>query len=147
MKKIVVLLAVLLVVLAPTVAAQSPEAQKLYTKIYCPLCGGVRLDVCELKVCEDMRQLVVQKLAAGESEQQIIEYFRKQYGDQVLGYPPTEGINWLAWLLPFALVVIAGLALWRMAASWTHSATQAQVGTKSDVPTGIAARIEQELEE
>src|SRR5437870_9496134 len=120
------LLAILgLALLTSTTAAQSPDAQKLYTKLYCPLCGGVRLDVCELKVCNDMKQVIDQKLAAGESEQQIIAYFRQQYGDQVLGYPPAEGINLLPWLIPFVMLVICALAIWRLALRWTRGSLPA----------------------
>src|SRR5438067_9942263 len=91
----------------------SPDALKLYTKLYCPLCGGVRLDACVLQVCEEMRSEIQQKLAAGQTEQQIIAYYRVRWGDQVLGYPPAEGINLVPWLVPFALVAGGGLALWR----------------------------------
>jgi cytochrome c-type biogenesis protein CcmH len=133
--------------LTATASAQSPDAQQLYTKLYCPLCGGVRLDVCELKVCDDMKQVIGQKLAAGESEGQIIAYFRQQYGDQVLGYPPAEGINLIPWLIPFILVVLGALALWQMALRWTRrpTAVHAQLGPK--VSSEVVARIERELNE
>jgi|GraSoiStandDraft_15_1057317.scaffolds.fasta_scaffold305414_3 cytochrome c-type biogenesis protein CcmH len=142
------LLAILgLALLTSTTAAQSPDAQKLYTKLYCPLCGGVRLDVCQLKVCDDMKQVINQKLAAGESEQQIIAYFRQQYGDQVLGYPPAEGINLVPWLIPFILVALGAIALWRMALNWTRQSAQASTIVGSAVPKEVAARIERDLNE
>ncbi|MEP7198878.1 MAG: cytochrome c-type biogenesis protein [Chloroflexota bacterium] len=136
--------ALLLALLAAPAFAQAPDAQKLYTKLYCPLCGGVRLDVCELKVCEEMRAEIQQKLAAGESEQQIIQYYRVRWGDQVLGYPPTEGLNLVPWLIPFALVLGGGAVLWRMASHWTrrpHSAPTLRVSSD------VEARIERELNE
>lgn len=133
--------------LTATASAQSPDAQQLYTKLYCPLCGGVRLDVCVLKVCDDMKQVIGQKLAAGESEGQIIAYFRQQYGDQVLGYPPTEGINLIPWLIPFFLVVLGALALWQMALRWTRRPAAARAQLGPEVSSDVVARIERELNE
>jgi cytochrome c-type biogenesis protein CcmH len=129
-------------------AAQSPDAQKIYTHLYCPLCGGVRLDACELQVCSEMKVEIQQKLAAGESEQQIIQYYRVRWGDQVLGYPPAEGLNIVPWLLPVAMVGLSGFALWRMAAGWARRrASGAPVAAAEGVPDELAARIERELYE
>lgn len=79
-------------------------------ELWCPLCNGVRLDVCELKACAQMRDLIAIKLGEGQSSQQIQEYFIDQYGPQVLGRPPFEGFSWLAWVLPL-LVLLGGGAL------------------------------------
>ncbi len=147
MTRTLLLLFILLALVTSTVFAQSPDAQKLYTKLYCPLCGGVRLDVCELKVCADMKQVIDQKLAAGQSEQQIITYFRQQYGDQVLGYPPTEGINLVPWLIPFVLVLLGAFVLWQMALRWTRRPITTRIATNTTIPNDVVARIERELKE
>lgn len=145
--------AILIVILAlaslplVTAVAQSPDAQKLYTRLYCPLCGGVRLDVCELQVCSEMKAEIQQKLAAGESEQQIIQYYRVRWGDQVLGYPPAEGLNIVPWLLPVAMVGLSGLGLWRMAVSWSRRRRSGGVPAGPKVADEMAARIERELYE
>lgn len=147
MKKIFVLLCLLLAVFVSSASAQSPDAQKIYTKLYCPLCGGVRLDVCELRVCAEMRAEIQQKLATGESEQQIINYYRQRWGDQVLGYPPQEGIHWLPWLIPFGLVIVGGFTLWKMAQGWTRHGARPTPVIRPAVPSELAARIEKELNE
>ena len=149
MKKLFVFLLVSLVLAAMLALAQGPDVQtkQLQTKLYCPLCGGVRLDVCELPVCADMKQVIADKKAKGESDEQIIAYFRTQYGDQVLGYPPTEGIHWVVWLAPMALVFGGGFVLWRMAASWTRPKKSAQTLPSSTIAADIATRIEKEINE
>jgi cytochrome c-type biogenesis protein CcmH len=149
MQKVVFALSVVLFVCAAPAMAQSPDAQRIYTRLYCPLCGGVRLDACELQVCTEMKAEIQQKLAAGESEQQIIQYYRVRWGDQVLGYPPPEGLNIVPWLLPVAMVSASGFALWRMAAGWARrrraSGAPAIAGERA--PDELAARIERELYE
>lgn len=149
MRKLLVLLLALALFAAPA-RAQGPDAQALYTKLYCPLCGGVRLDACQLPVCVEMKAEIVQKLADGQSDQQIISYYRQRWGDQVLGYPPAEGINWAAWLAPLGVVLVGGLLVARMAWTWTRSrpaAVHTNAKVSSAVSDDVAARIERELDE
>ena len=81
--------------------------------LWCPLCGGrLRLDSCELKACAQMREVIEIKLAEGEDAESIRDYFLEQYGPQVLGEPPQQGFNWLAWILPVVAVAGGGVFLW-----------------------------------
>ncbi len=59
-----------------------------------------------------MKDVIADKLTAGESTQNIKNYFVQQYGPQVLGEPPLEGFNWLAWILPVVVLVGGGFFLW-----------------------------------
>ena len=56
-----------------------------------------------------MKDMIGEKLAAGEDVGSIKNYFVAQYGPQVLGEPPLEGFNWLAWILPVLALVAGGL--------------------------------------
>ncbi len=80
-------------------------------ELWCPLCSGVRLDACELKACEQMRQEIALRLEEGDDTEAIKEYFVDQYGPQVLGEPPREGFNWLAWITPFLALAIGAFVL------------------------------------
>jgi cytochrome c-type biogenesis protein CcmH len=89
--------------------AQTPtpnEINEIAKDLWCPLCNGVRLDNCELQACIQMKEVIAQKLAAGESREQIKAYFVEQYGDVVLGAPSTQGFNRLAWILPILAAVV-----------------------------------------
>jgi cytochrome c-type biogenesis protein CcmH len=79
-------------------------------KLNCPVCENVPLDVCETQACAQWRDLIRQKLAAGEKPEQIVAYFRAMYGDRVLQSPPREGFTGLVWVLPF-VGLIAGLVI------------------------------------
>ncbi|MEZ4663122.1 MAG: cytochrome c-type biogenesis protein CcmH [Caldilineaceae bacterium] len=90
------------------------EVKAVAQDLWCPLCSGVRLDTCELKACEQMRQEIAIQLADGKSPESIKEYFLAQYGPQVLGEPPRAGFNLLAWIVPFAVLLgAAGILLFR----------------------------------
>ena len=89
------------------------EVNTVAREIWCPLCSGVRLDSCELKACEQMKEVIAIKLAEGENTESIKAYFVEQYGPQVMGEPPRSGFNWLAWILPAVAVVVGGFFFWR----------------------------------
>src|SRR5215204_2347671 len=91
-----------------TNAVTADQVNDVAKELWCPLCSGVRLDACELKACDQMKDVIAIKLSEGEGTQTIIDYFVEQYGPQVLGRPPFAGWNLLAWVMP--VVVIVGAA-------------------------------------
>ena len=96
-----------------TSAITPDQVNAVAREIWCPLCSGVRLDTCELKACQQMKEVIAIKLAEGEDTASIKAYFVEQYGPQVLGEPPRSGFNWLAWILPVVAVVVGGFVFWR----------------------------------
>lgn len=96
---------------APQGQVTDEQVRAIARELWCPLCSNVRLDTCELQACEQMRQEIALKLAEGEDLESIKAYFLEQYGPQILGEPPREGFNWLAWILPFAVLIGSGLFL------------------------------------
>jgi cytochrome c-type biogenesis protein CcmH len=96
-----------------TQAVTPDEVNVVARELWCPLCSGVRLDACELKACEQMKDVIAIKLAEGEDTASIQAYFVEQYGPQVMGEPPREGFNWLAWILPAVALVVGGYFFWR----------------------------------
>ena len=105
---------------AGPVGAQDFEAQALQIEqqLMCPRCINVRLDHCELTICEDMRAEIRDQLAAGRSGDDILLFFSDRFGDAVLAELPREGFNlWLfGWVGGSILFVVAigATALWRM---------------------------------
>ena len=87
------------------------EVNEVARELWCPLCSGVRLDGCELKACDQMKDEIALKLESGEDLDSIKNYFVAQYGPQVLGEPPREGFNLLAWILPIVALLGGGLFL------------------------------------
>ena len=110
-----------------TVSADQIDA--VAKQLWCPLCSGVRLDACELKACSQMKEVIGEKLAQGVDVQTIKNYFVAQYGPQVLGEPPMEGFNWLAWVLPVVALIGGGI--------FVYSRTRKMVRT---APAEVAAQ-------
>jgi len=91
------------------------QVNNVARELWCPLCSGVRLDACELKACDQMKDVIALKLAEGEDTEAIQAYFVEQYGPQVMGEPPRQGFNLLAWILPVVAVILGGVFFWRTA--------------------------------
>ena len=116
-------------------------------ELWCPLCSGVRLDACELRACDQMKDVIAGKLAAGDDTETIKAYFVQQYGPQVLGEPPREGFNWLAWILPVVVVAGGGVFVWYRARGMMRPARAAGAAAKSPPPHRPAQDYDQKLDE
>lgn len=136
---------------ASTGAVTADEVNVIARELWCPLCSGVRLDSCELKACEQMKDVIAIKLEQGEDLDSIKAYFFDQYGPQVLGEPPLEGFSWLAWILPVAVLIGGGYLIWSRMKLMVKPATQTAAGQSatiqtSDVSVEDAAKLRKELE-
>ena len=81
------------------------RAYRLDSELMCPVCDGQTIDQSHAQIAEDMKQTVREKIAAGESNQEIRDYFVDRYGEIVLASPEASGFNLIVWLMP---VVIGG---------------------------------------
>ncbi len=139
--------------MTPASLAQQPvtaeQVNAVARELWCPLCNSVRLDTCELKACEQMREVIAEKLAAGASTDEIRAYFIEQYGPQVLGEPPRQGFNWLAWVLPFAAVILGAAWVFYILRRWTRrlpvAPAAAPTSPLSDLPAEQLSRLQEEL--
>jgi cytochrome c-type biogenesis protein CcmH len=86
------------------------EVNAIAKELYCPVCENIPLDVCPTQACAQWRDLIKEKLVAGWSKEQIIQYFVNQYGDRVLAQPPARGLNLLVYILP-PLFFVGGIVL------------------------------------
>lgn len=115
------------------------DVNEVARELWCPLCSGVRLDACELKACDQMKDVIAVKLAEGENTAAIRDYFVAQYGPQVLGEPPRSGFNWLAWILPVVALVGGGVFMWRRA---RHMMQPVKAGGDSSSTKSVAEEDE-----
>lgn len=138
-------------------AVTDDEVNEVARDVYCPVCENTPLDVCQTKACADWRELIRTKLAEGESEGEIFEYFARQYGDGVLANPPRRGVSLvMLWVLPVVVILLGLLFFSRIMRGLRGAETQAAAyDTDPDLDlSSIApepaqddyvARIEEEL--
>jgi len=87
------------------------EAREISYLLMCPVCQGQSVAESNSDLAKDMRSIIRQKLEAGESKEEIINYFVDRYGESILGYPPVKGVNLLLWILPALAVVLGGIGI------------------------------------
>lgn len=133
--------------------AQGPnlddETNRIAKTLYCPVCPNTPLDVCSTQACAQWRALIKEKLQQGETEQQIRAYFVQQYGDVVLGAPPAQGFNWLAYILPVIGILLGAAIAWFTVRQWIvrRGEGAAAAAETPVVPKEYADRIEKDLKE
>jgi len=84
--------------------AQEARAQSLDREIRCVQCENEPIAQSTADIAADMRTLVRERIAAGDSDEEIRTYFRQRYGDFVLFRPPWDARTWLLWGAPFILL-------------------------------------------
>src|SRR5919199_6000291 len=91
--------------LAMSEPAWSQSWQDVAGELMSPACPGRTLLNCTSSQAEQWRELIRQKLAQGESKEQILQYFVDISGEGILAAPPKRGFALTAWLLPLFVVV------------------------------------------
>ena len=64
-----------------------------------------------------IRKTIRTSLAEGKTEEAAFQVIVDQYGPKILPEPPREGFAWMAWIMPFAGLLLGGgavsLVLWK----------------------------------
>lgn len=110
---IVVLLAMAIAGLVIGGSGRQDRAYELEQRLRCPVCQSVSIAESPSQTAEAMRVAVAQQVAAGRTDQQIIDYFRARYGDWVLLDPPASGATLPLWLLPLIAAAVGVMVLFR----------------------------------
>lgn len=87
------------------------EAQGIDKSLMCPVCPSETIDQSQVQLAGQMRDIVREKLAAGESRDEILQFFVDRYGTAVLAEPPRSGFNLLVWVAPPVALLAGGLVL------------------------------------
>ena len=72
----------------------------------CPVCQGLSVADSPSEMAVNMKGQVRELLARGYTEEQILQYFERSYGQFVLLKPKFEGINALVWVIPVGALLI-----------------------------------------
>ena len=131
------------------------DINRVAHQLYCPVCESIPLDVCPTQACAQWRATIGEKLAAGWTDQQILDYFVAQYGERVLARPSSHGLNVLVWVIPPVLVLAGAVVLWRVlrqlrptpAAAPLAAAPQAAAGAAAEAATVVGDEYSQRLEQ
>ncbi len=125
MRKLIAISAVLLLaaLAAPAAYAVQPDeimsdpakearARDLSRELRCMVCQNQSIDDSDAPLARDLRLLVRERIATGDSDSQVIDFLVARYGEFVLLKPRFTPHTLLLWLLPPLALIGGGLALW-----------------------------------
>jgi cytochrome c-type biogenesis protein CcmH len=93
-------------------SAMEARARDLSRELRCMVCQNQSIDDSEAPLARDLRLLVRERIAAGDSNSQVLDFLVARYGEFVLLKPRFEGQTLLLWSVPPLVLLGGGLALW-----------------------------------
>jgi cytochrome c-type biogenesis protein CcmH len=88
------------------------RARDISAELRCVVCQNQSIDDSDADIARDLRLLVRERLVAGDSDEQVMNYIVARYGDFVLLRPPFQPNTLVLWLgPPIMAIVIATLAV------------------------------------
>ncbi|MCV6596052.1 MAG: cytochrome c-type biogenesis protein CcmH [Mangrovicoccus sp.] len=85
------------------------RARDLGRELRCVKCRNQSIFDSNAGIAQDMRVVVRERIAAGDSDEEVLEWLRERYGDYVLLNPRATGQTALLWLAPLGFLVLSGL--------------------------------------
>jgi len=91
---------------------QESRARNLSRELRCMVCQNQSIDDSDAPLARDLRLLVRERIAAGDTDEQVMDFLVARYGEFVLLKPRIEKSTLLLWLIPPLVLVGGGIALW-----------------------------------
>ena len=124
MRKYILLLVLMA---APAFAVQPSEmlkdpalegrARAITATLRCPVCQGESIDDSSAPISRDLRLAVRERLVAGDSDDQVIDYVTARYGEFVLFKPRMTGSGLALWLAGPLMLILGAMIAFAMARS------------------------------
>jgi cytochrome c-type biogenesis protein CcmH len=89
----------------------SERAHSIEAQVWSPYCPGRLLIDCTTTQSRELRAQINDRVAAGDSPADVIEWVRKQFGDEAIARPEGRGRGLVIWLVPPALFAIGALTV------------------------------------
>jgi cytochrome c-type biogenesis protein CcmH len=130
---------------APAAPVSEEAVSAVAAQLRCVVCQNLSVADSPSETARQMRDIVRERLAAGETPDQVLAYFVEKYGTWILLSPPPRGFTLLVWVAPFValglgLAVVAAIVR-RWSRAGDHSARRAVVDPET------RARIRREVAE
>lgn len=92
---------------------QEKRAHNLFLQIKCLVCEGQVIESSNAQFAFEMRKLIREKIANGQSDEEIKTFLVNNYGEEILNEPPVNKETALLWILPILFFLSGMLFLFR----------------------------------
>ncbi len=111
----------------------------------CAVCQSESVWESNAELALQMRDIVRERVIAGESGDEIRAYFISRYGDFIVLKPRVRGINQVIWFGPFILLGVAAFLIYRKISTWIAQATPIQPSEIAPIDDAGRDRIAEAL--
>ncbi len=87
------------------------RAREISSELRCLVCQNQSIDDSDAELARDLRILVRERLEAGDSDDQVVDFVVARYGEFVLLKPTFAAHTLILWLAPVVLLLVGGLAV------------------------------------
>jgi cytochrome c-type biogenesis protein CcmH len=141
--RLVLTVAVALALVPAAWASESnPSLSELEGEVMCPVCGTT-LDQSSAPAAMQIKRVIVDRIAAGDSKSEIKDRLVAEYGEAILAAPRKKGFGLLAWWVPLVGVIgaaaVVGMGAWR----WSRGRRREPEGPRLD--PALERRLDDEL--
>ena len=137
-----VLIAALTALLTASGAAAAPPSddavRRVASQLRCVVCQNLSVADSPSEMARQMRDVVRERLAQGETDEQVIRYFEERYGPWVRLSPG----GWLVWVLPFAGLFLGLGVVLLVTLRWTRRAEEAQAALSPEDRERVRVELE-----
>jgi cytochrome c-type biogenesis protein CcmH/NrfF len=119
------------------------EARSLEAALIAPCCFSQQVSVHESPASDEVRRDVRARLAAGQTRQQILDAYVKEYGKRILAVPPPEGFDVTLYVTPiavFVLTAVVGVVAFHQALGAVRTGTGRRGGCARPPGLGLGRR-------
>ncbi len=114
-------------------------------QLRCVVCQSLSVADSPSETAHQMKAIIRERLAAGESPEQVKAYFVDKYGLWILLAPPRQGFNLLVWVVPFVGLAAGLVLVLVLARRWSRRAASAPAVVGPDA--AMRERIRREMAE
>jgi cytochrome c-type biogenesis protein CcmH len=118
--------------------ALEARARALSAGLRCLVCQNQSIDDSNAPLARDLRVLVRERLKAGDSDAQVMQFVEDRYGEFVLLRPPLSWRTLVLWASPILALIVA---VWMTAQAWRRRQMPAAA------PDGAAGSLSADEEE
>lgn len=134
----------ILLIVKPRQETLDQRVQNVASQLKCPVCQGESVADSQATIAQQMRQVIREQLQSGKSEQEVVQYFIRSYGDQIVWLPPWQGFSLLAWLIPIVFLLSGAVLVFIILHEWRAGvAVAGETGIVAENEISLDADLEQ----
>ena len=119
--------------------AKEARARDLSRELRCMVCQNQSIDDSEAPLARDLRLLVRERIAAGDTDAQVIDFLVARYGEFVLLKPRLNSHTWLLWFLTPLALAAGAIALWMQGRRRVERAPETSAALSAEEEAKLAA--------